>query len=262
MAINGHTLEAKPTKGSVAMNDFTLIVAYDGTAHADDAVVLANLLARDCQLPLVLAHVYRQSPGAGPGGENSARERERFLSRRGEQLLAHGARLVEPGVASALRVVGSTTTATGIRSLAERGDAGLVIFGSAAGTLPGRVHPGSASRRLLQVLSKPLALAPAGYRSSHPDELRLLAVASDDRLGSAGRSAVALAAACGARSAEGTGEDADLVLIGSGEDAAHGRLRLTSRGDRQIQAAAAPVLVVPWDAPLEPSGTRRAVAVA
>jgi nucleotide-binding universal stress UspA family protein len=244
------------------MNDFTLIVAYDGTSHADDAVVLANLLARECEFPLVLAHVYKESPGGGAGGEHSARERARFLSKRGEELLAHGARLVDAGVEPKLRVVGSTTTATGIRTLVEPDDAGLVIFGSAAGTPPGRVHPGSASRRLLQVLSKPLAVVPAGYQSNHPDELSLLAVASDDQHGTARRSAEALAEACGARTAEGASVEASLVLIGSGEDAEQGRLRLTSRGDRQIQSATTPVLVVPHGAPLELHGTQRTVAAA
>ena len=47
------------------MNDFTLIVAYDGSSHADDAVVLGNLLARDYDSPLVLAHAYRTSPTGG-----------------------------------------------------------------------------------------------------------------------------------------------------------------------------------------------------
>jgi nucleotide-binding universal stress UspA family protein len=243
------------------MNDFTLIVAYDGSTHADDAVVLANLLARSCELQLVLAHTYRATAAGGAGGENSARERERFLSRRAEELLARGVRLVDDDVRPELRVVASTTTATGIRTLAERERAGLVIFGSAAGTLPGRVHPGSASRRLLQVLTQPLAVAPAGYRTGHPEALSAPAVASDDQHGSARRSAEALAHACAAR-VEERSEDASLLLVGSGADAEPGRLRLTSRGDRLIQAASVPVIVVPHGSPLEPPGPRQTVAAA
>lgn len=244
------------------MNDFTLIVAYDGSTHADDAVVLGNLLARNCDSSLVLAHVYRATPAGGPGGENSVRERERFLNRRAEELLAHGARLVDTGIEPELRVIGSTTTATGIRTLAEREGAGLVIFGSAAGTLPGRVHPGSASRRLLQLLTKPLAVAPAGYQASHPEALSVLAVATDDQHDSARRSATVLAEACGARTAQDAGEAASLLFVGSGEDAEQGQLRLTSRGDRVLQAATVPVVVVPHGAPLQPTGAQRTTAAA
>jgi nucleotide-binding universal stress UspA family protein len=244
------------------MNDFTLIVAYDGSSHADDAVVLGNLLARECESSLVLAHVYRTTPAGGAGGENSVRERERFLSKRGEELLAHGSRLLEEGTEAELRVIGSTTTATGIRTLAEGEGATLVIFGSAAGTLPGRVHPGSASRRLLQLLTKPLAVAPAGFQASHPETLSVLAVASDDRFDSARRSAEELAEKCGAEGVADDGEDGDLLFVGSGEDAEQGRLRLTSRGDRLIQAAKVPVVVVPHGAPLQLPGAHRSAAAA
>src|SRR5437763_13973856 len=108
MAISA-TLSMEIRHRTVAMND-SIIVAYDGTAHADDAVALGVLLASCCEAPLTLAHVYRTSLSTLPGAKSSERERNRFLSRRGEELLAQGARLVGDGIDPERRVIGSTTT--------------------------------------------------------------------------------------------------------------------------------------------------------
>jgi nucleotide-binding universal stress UspA family protein len=228
------------------MTSSKIIVAYDGTSSGDDAVVLGGELAARLGAQLQLAHVYRTTPGDG----DSARERDRFLRARALELIEHGARLLKDGTGWTARPVASTTTATGMRTLTEREQAALVVFGSASGTAPGRVHAGSAARRLLQVLGSAMAIAPAGYAGTPAARPLAVAVATDDELGSGERSARALAQVGGGELAEQP-ERASVLVVGSGQAPEHGHLRLTSRGDRAIQEARVPILVVPYGAPIE-----------
>jgi len=95
-----------------------IIVAYDGSPNADDAVALGNLLAHLTGAPLALAHVYRtpsQSPREGAG---VAEGRAKLARRAAEEVLSRGAQLVDRDVARL--VVSSTTTATGIRTVVTR----------------------------------------------------------------------------------------------------------------------------------------------
>ena len=75
------------------MSTAPIIVAYDGTPNADDAVALSGLLAHVTGAPLALAHVYRtpsQSPREGAG---VAEERARARGARALRLgAAHPAR--------------------------------------------------------------------------------------------------------------------------------------------------------------------------
>src|SRR5262249_44289836 len=164
--------------GAHAMSNRPIIVAYDGSPNADDAAVLGRLLAAASGAPLALAHVYRAPTPAVRRSAATMDGRERFMRQRADDLLARGAQLA--GGDPARFVLASTTTATGMRTLAEREQATLLVFGSAHDTQPGRVHPGSASRRLLQVLPCAIAFAPVGYREHAPSELRAIALAGGD----------------------------------------------------------------------------------
>src|SRR6516165_10036169 len=62
------------TTGATKMSTSPIIVAYDGSPNADDAVALGNLLAHLTGAPLALAHVYRtpsQSPREGAGARGA-----------------------------------------------------------------------------------------------------------------------------------------------------------------------------------------------
>src|SRR5262249_58996558 len=134
-------------------------------------------------------------------GAGAAEGRATLARRVADEVLSHGARLADRDVARL--AVSSTTTATGIRTIAGREHAALVLFGSAQRTLPGRVHPGSASRRLLHGLPCAIGLAPVSFRERGEHGLDAIAVAHDDRARAAQRSAEALALLTGAEAAAG-----------------------------------------------------------
>jgi nucleotide-binding universal stress UspA family protein len=233
------------------MSTSPIIVAYDGSPNADDAVALGNLLARVTGAPLALAHVYRTPSQSPRDGAGVAAERANLARRAAEEVLARGARLAEGDVARL--VVSSTTTATGIRTLAAREHAALVLFGSAQRTLPGRVHPGSASRRLLHGLPCAIGLAPVSFRERGHSGLEVVAVAHDDPTRAVQRSAEALALHAGAEVVADERER-DLLLVGSAPGAQRGQVLANAVTNRLIQTAATPVLVVPYGEALQPAG--------
>lgn len=233
-----------------------VIVAYDGSANADDAVLLGRDLARLTGGELVLAHVYRTAQPQPTTGAASVAGRAQFLSHRGEALLERAAGLA--GAAPRTLVQAATTTATGIRTLAERERAAIVVFGSAHGTEPGHVHPGSAARRLLQGSPAAVAFAPVGYRHL-PDAIPgRIAFAFDDDEATARRSAEALAVAGGgASSVVERAEDADLLVIGSRPGAAPGDVMIAASAEATLHAASCPAVVVARGSAL-PGATRLA----
>jgi nucleotide-binding universal stress UspA family protein len=225
------------------MSTSPIIVAYDGSPNADDAVALGNLLARVTGAPLALVHVYRTPSQSPRDGAGVAEARTKLARRAAEEVLSRGAALAEGDVA--LEAVSSTTTATGIRTLAARRHAAVVLFGSAQRTLPGRVHPGSAARRLLHGLPCAIGLTPVSFREGVHSGLQAIAVAHDDPTRAAQRSAEAVALLAGAEVAVDE-RDADLLLVGSAAGAQRGQVLVNAVTNQLIQTAATPVVVVPF----------------
>jgi nucleotide-binding universal stress UspA family protein len=235
-----------------------IVVAYDGSPNADDAAALGRLLADASGAPLALAHIYRAPSRSLRHSAATLDGRERFMRRRAEELLSRGARALDRDVAHF--ALASTTTATGVHTIAEREHAPLVIFGSAHQAPPGRVHPGSATRRLLQVLPWALAVAPVGFRERQATRLETIAVAHDDESGTARRSAEAIARVSGARLREEARDGSELLFVGSGPSAARGHLTVNGSANQLIQSAQAAVVVVPHGQPLELSGAAAMLA--
>jgi nucleotide-binding universal stress UspA family protein len=234
-----------------------IIVAYDGTPNADDAVALGRQLAQLTGRELMLAHIYRAAeprPGHGSGGTVG---RDGFLRRRGQELLGSAQNTAGDGARTV--VEGATTTATGIRQLAERERASLIVFGSARDGEPGRVHPGSASRRLLQGAPCAVAFAPVGFRERPATTPSRIAVSHDDQAGTARRSAEALTRAIGSAQLV-DGHEADLLLIGSRPDAEHGRVMISASAEAPLRAAASPAIVVARDVSLPVAAALESVA--
>jgi nucleotide-binding universal stress UspA family protein len=220
-----------------------IIVAYDATPHADDALVLGRRLAERLQSTLVLAHVYR-------GGAHAPAGREDFLHRQSEALLVAAA---QPGEQT--RALGATTTATGLRRLATDEHALAIVLGSAHDGPEGHAHPGSAARRLLQGSPSALVFAPAELRTRGELALRAVAAAHDDVDGHAAASAAALSS----DGVAGDPADADLLVLGSREGADPGRVMVSAGAEQAIQGATVPVLVLPAGSTLAPA---RVVAAA
>jgi nucleotide-binding universal stress UspA family protein len=233
------------------MSTSPIIVAYDASPNADDAVALGNLLAHLTGAPLALAHVYRTPSQSPRDGAGVAEGRAKLARRAADEVLSRGAQLADRDVARL--VVSSTTTATGIRTVAAREHAALVLFGSAQRTLPGRVHPGSASRRLLHGLPCAIGLAPVSFRERGPASLDAIAVAHDDPARAAQHSAEGLALQAGAEVAADE-RDGHLLFVGSPAGAQRGQVLVNAVTNRLIQTAATPVVVVPYGEALRLGG--------
>jgi nucleotide-binding universal stress UspA family protein len=220
----------------------TILVAYDGSTNADDAVALGRLLAQLTGSQLALAHIYRAGSQHGTNGAATIEARDRFLRRRGEDLLERAA--ASAGVDARHIVVAATTTATGMRTLAEQEGATAVVFGSASNTEPGHVHPGSASRRLLQGAPSALAFAPVGYRESPSTIPGRIGISHDDDDATARHSAEAIVGAIGSAATLVDEPPLDLLLIGSRPGAEHGRVMIGASAEAPLHAATSPVVVV------------------
>jgi nucleotide-binding universal stress UspA family protein len=219
-----------------------IIVAYDGTPQAEDALALGRALSELVGGPIALAHVHRadpqdRSPSAAVVG------REDFLRRESERMLARASDSL--GAASVTsHALAGTTTASALRALAEDEHAELIVFGSAPSGPTGRVHPGSAARRLLHSARCAVAFAPEGFRNQKWSAPLTVAVAEDDADGSARHTAEALAAQAGGSVAVSPQGDADLLVVGSRAGAAAGALMTSAAAEQRIQAAREPVIVV------------------
>jgi nucleotide-binding universal stress UspA family protein len=134
------------------------IISYDGTANDQDALMLGWLLAQ-AGATLQLAYVRHAI--------DPQREREELQGEEAEQLLEAGARaLGDPAVPR--RVVVSGSTAEGLRWLANREGADLLIFGSDYRTASGHINPQRSARTLLEGGPVAIAIAPACYRGGSP----------------------------------------------------------------------------------------------
>ncbi|SRR5579875_144133 len=222
-----------------------ILIAYDASPNAQDALALARLLHERTGAPLALATVHRADPRVSRPSA-AVHGREEFLRRESLRLLAHAQQsLGVEGVT--IHALAGATTASALRELAERMRPLMIVFGSAYNATPGHVHPGSAARRLLQSAPCPIAFAPAGYRVHAPARIATVAFAEDDEERSAQRSAEALAARAGTST---VAEDADLLLLGSRPKGIHGLLQLAGAPQRALQSARVPVVVLPYAAPL------------
>jgi hypothetical protein len=106
------------------------------------------------------------------------------------------------------------------------------------------VHPGSASRRLLQGAPAAIAFAPVGYRGSASKIPSRIGVSHDDDDAAARQSAEAIVDALGRSAAVVEDGQVDLLLIGSRPSAEHGRVMIGASAEAPLHAATSPVVVV------------------
>lgn len=222
-----------------------ILIAYDASPNAEDALLLGRRLHELTGAPLALATVHRADPRVTRPSA-AVHGREEFLRRESLRLLARAqGTLGLEGVE--IHALAGTTTASALRELAQRLRPLMVVFGSAYNATPGYVHPGSAARRLLQNAPCAIGFAPAAYREHAPTRIATVAFAFDDNEGTARRSAEILAERAGTSTVH---EGADLLLLGSRPSGSRGLLQLSATPQRVLQSARVPVLVLPYGAPL------------
>ena len=212
-----------------------IIISYDGTPTDDDALALGKVFA-DAGASPSLAYV-RHTP-------ESERGRENAVQREAEELLERGAsKLGRPDVAR--HVVLDASTPEGLRVLADREGAEVVIFGSEYRTAAGHVAPGTSAARLLADGSTAVALATAGLSQLEEPRIATIAATGSDGDDSAEQTARSLAQRIGATVVPLTHEHADLIIVGSRPEAAEGQVSVSAASEYLIEISTCPVLVVP-----------------
>lgn len=170
-----------------------VIVGFDGSEHARDALALGALLARARGARLVAAYVYLYHSLAGTDLDD---DYGRYLRRDAEARLAQAAELTDLPVE---RVpVGAGSVAEGLYRLAEARKAAIVVVGSSHLGALGRVAVGSVPERLLHGAPCAVAIAPRGYAAAAPPALASVGAAWDELPESDAALSVAAALARGA----------------------------------------------------------------
>lgn len=211
------------------------IVSYDGTNNEDDAIALGRLLlSAGAETALAyVRHTHEPEP-----------DREVLAQHEAETLLARGAELLGAGDV-ACHVVSDRSTPEGLRALAEREGADLIVFCSDSHTAPRHVSVGNSAQRLLDGGRFAIAIASAGLADRGASVKRIAATEDPTDL-SAQQTAQALAEAFGAEGVSAVkGHGADLLVVGSRPEAGHGQVALSAAAQNLIEDDAGAVLVVP-----------------
>jgi hypothetical protein len=214
----------------------TIIVSYDGTENDTDALALGRVLgAAGGSLALAYVRHFHESRAG----------RERLAHEEAAQLLAAGSRwLDDPSVPR--HVVLSASTPDGLRDLAEREGAHVIVFGPEYRTSPGHLAPQTSAQRLLDGGPVAIALAPAGYSERSTTSISTVAAVSDDPDDPAPReTAESLADALDAKLVARAGLDTGFVVVGSKPGTASGRVTLSASAAYLIDLLLSPILVLP-----------------
>ncbi|HEY5196449.1 MAG TPA: universal stress protein [Solirubrobacteraceae bacterium] len=212
-----------------------VIVSYDGTDNDRDALALGRLFA-DAGASVALAYV-RHAQASEQGREELEQHESLHRLERG------AAELGRPD--TELHVVISASTSNGLRALADREQADIVVFGSEYRTARGHVAPGTSAQRMLDGGSVAIAVAPVGLRDRVDARIATVAVSPVSTDDSARETARSVAGATGASVVESSTPDLGLLVVGSRPEAAVGRVLVSASAERVIENATCPVLVVP-----------------
>ena len=133
-----------------------VLVGYDDSDQARDALVLGKQIADATGARLVVAGVFQFDPIWGTSAESDFRRAEAKYARQVEQ----AAREVD----AEAEAIPSSSAARGLHELAEEIDADLIVVGSSHHGPVGRALAGSVGTALLHGSSSAVAVAPRGYR--------------------------------------------------------------------------------------------------
>jgi len=212
-----------------------VIISYDGTENDHDALALGRIFG-DAGAEVALAYV-RHTQELDPRREADFEAKAKGILERGAQWLGHA----EVG----RHVVLAGSTGEGLRALAEREHADLVVFGSDAHTAPGHVQPGRSALRLMAGGPVAVAIATARLRDREDARLDPVALAGGEVDPAARRTAEAIAEHSGTPLALPSQEGVNLLIIGSRPGTPEGRVGLSSAAEYLVETARSSVLVLP-----------------
>jgi nucleotide-binding universal stress UspA family protein len=164
-----------------------VLVAYDGSPSAEDALALARRLCDPAGGALILACVVSSRGWHLPGraAADAADAAGAMLSEVRTDLPA--------GIPVALRTPSASSAARGVTELAEHEQADLIAIGSAKGAADDRIGLARTAGRLLHGAPCAVTIAPPGLRETSP--FRHVGVALDDSAEAAAALATAFAIA-------------------------------------------------------------------
>jgi nucleotide-binding universal stress UspA family protein len=218
-----------------------LIVSYDGTGSDRDALSFGRLLA-GAGASLELAYVRH--------AQESESTREQLAESDARALLAAGAAEIgQPDLPA--HVVLSGSTATGLRDLALRLDADMIVFGSEYRTARGHIDPQASARRLLDGGPIAVGLATAGFHDVSDRAVRAVGAIGEDGDPCVLETAETLASRLGAEVAPRATANVDLIVVGSKPGAVTGRVTISAAAEYLIELARCPVVVLPRGVALE-----------
>ena len=211
-----------------------VIVSYDGTDNDTDALALGKMLG-DAGARVSLAYV-RHSEEADTAAEQAAQQHAEELLERGAQWLGHAE--------VSRHVILSASTGEGLRALAERENADLVVFGSDWHTAPGHVQPGQSALRLMDGGPVSIAIAAAGLRNRSDASLRTIALAGGEVDEAARTTAEQLAARAGTALALPSQDGVDLLVVASRPGTPVGQVGVTAANEYVVETTTSNVLIL------------------
>jgi nucleotide-binding universal stress UspA family protein len=210
------------------------IISYDGTDNDRDALALGKLLS-EAGATLELAYV-RHATESQP-------DREALAQSDAEELLSEGAgSLGSPDLPR--HVVLSASTGEGLSQLAVEEGADLVVFGSEYRTPKGNLQPGTSAQRMLEGGPVAVAVAPAGIYNGIGLSVKTIGAIGEAGDRSALETAASLAEKLGAQVVEKADSSVDLLVVGSQQLAAPGRVSMTAAAQYVVETSRCPVLVL------------------
>ena len=204
-----------------------VLIAYDGSPSAQDALALAGRLRDPAGGALTLACIVPSRPWRHAGGAATGAGTEAMLTEARAELPA--------GIPVALRAPTASSAARGLTELAEREHADLLAIGSAKGAEGDRIGLARTAGRLLHGAPCAVAIAPPGLRETGP--FHHVGVALDDSPEAAAALAVAFAIASRDGSAMTLYAALEHVADRSEEGSRSMRLALQDRLDRAADTA-------------------------
>lgn len=136
----------------------SILVGYDGTSHARDALALARAIADDhAELILCCVHPLQPVAAAVVAGGHEAAERLEAQRRldEGEERAGAGHRVRTIAAAA-------PSAAAGLHAIAEEEDVDLLVVGSSHRSAAGRILLGSTTSQALNAPPCAVAVAPSG----------------------------------------------------------------------------------------------------
>lgn len=188
-----------------------IVLGFDGTEQAYDALALGLLLARAGSGTLVPVFVIPRQPPF----DKQTHEYVELVRARTHNVLESVRRALPENVAAESRSIDSGSPARGLHEAAEEEDASLIVIGSTHRGPLGRVLIGSTGELLLSATPCAVAVAPHGFRDRKQDSIGVVGVG----LSGSDESREALAIATGLARASG----ARVRGVAVTEDFAHAR---------------------------------------